>query len=119
MKKLIALLLIFTICVPMLASCSVISGFFDKNTADSSQNGDETDAESDKIGNSNTNNNGNNKEEGYYGELDGGHGFDPNDPDYILAADIALIDGPSRFKITYTIDREKLENAAAAACAGY
>ena len=50
-------------------------------------------------------------------ELDGVHGFDPTDPDYILAVELAKIDVPSRFKYSYTIDPQKLEDAAEAACA--
>lgn len=118
-KRLIALLLCFTICLPTLVSCSVFSGFFDKDTSEGDENGDKNDEnnnQNDSGGNQNGNSNGNINDEGY-GELDGVHGFDPNDPDYILAQELAKIDVPSRFKVTYTIDTAKLQAAAEAACA--
>ena len=115
-KKILSAILVFVMAFTMLSSCNVFS-FGGANSDEGS--GDEGSNNGDGN-NSGGNNAGGNNFVGNWGdepeeELDGVHGFDPTDPDYILAVDLSEIDVPERFKVAYTIDEAKLEAAAEAA----
>ena len=112
MKKIVGFLLLLSLSFSMLVSCNIdFSAILGQGSGE--LEGSDTEKNKDKDKNNSLENNKDISKD----ELDGIHGFDPNDPDYILAVDIAKIDVPSRFKVAYTIDKEKLEAAAATACA--
>ena len=134
------MLLIFALCIPLLVSCGgIFESFFDDkkdpaqgsgaegtdnengvnggNSSSSDGNGSSSDGNGSSSDGNGSSSDGNGGNDSSSGELDGVHGFDPSDPDYILALELSEIDVPSRFKTAYTIDREKLEAAAASATA--
>ena len=87
MKKSLAIILLLTLfCQLFLTSCGVIDKFLNHDDTDNNDVNDSTNKEDDSD-----------KTEGN------------------LETDLAAIDVPERFKVAYTIDREKLERAAEAA----
>ena len=99
-KKFIALLLLVVICVSaFMTSCDVLLDFLPGGNEVGDDNGDRNDNQNTGDGNQN--------------DDQQGSGDENFSEEYL--AELAGIDVPERFKKAYTIDREKLENAAQAA----
>mgnify|MGYP003301919330 CR=1 FL=1 len=121
MKRLIAFLLLLTLSFSTLCSCSALTDLFgDKNNSkEQGGNGANSGTQGDNIGNTDEDkgNNSGGSSNDFNDKNDVDHSFDPVCPEYDLDAELAKVNVPERFKVAYTIEREKLENAAAAATA--